>query len=36
MFAAASGSFTSFVDIDNISAQADTADVDIEVVVLAV
>ena len=36
MFAAASGSFTSFVDIDNISAQADTADVDIEIVVLAV
>jgi hypothetical protein len=36
MFANASGSFTSFVDIDNISAQADTADVDIELVVLTV
>jgi len=36
MFAAASGSFTSFVDIDNISAMADTADVDIELVVLTV
>lgn len=30
------GAFSAFVDIDNISAQADTADVDIEYVVLAV
>ena len=30
------GAFSVFVDIDNISAQADTADVDIEYVVLAV
>ena len=32
----AAGAFSAFVDIDNISAQADTADVDIEYVVLAV
>jgi hypothetical protein len=30
------GAFSAFVDIDNISAQADTADVDIEYVVLSV
>ena len=30
------GAFSAFVDIDNISAQADTADVDIEYVVLTV
>jgi hypothetical protein len=30
------GAFSAFVDIDNISAQADTADVDIEYVVFAV
>ena len=30
------GAFSAYVDIDNISAQADTADVDIEYVVLAV
>jgi len=30
------GAFSAFVDIDNISAQADTADVDIEFVVFAV
>lgn len=32
----AAGAFSAFVDIDNISAQADTADVDIEYVVLSV
>ena len=32
----AAGAFSAFVDIDNISAQADTADVDIEYVVFAV
>ena len=30
------GAFSAFVDIDNISAQADTADVDIEYIVLSV
>jgi hypothetical protein len=30
------GAFSAFVDIDNISAQADTADVDVEFVVFAV
>ncbi len=30
------GAFSAFVDIDNISAQADTADVDVEYVVFAV
>lgn len=33
---ASAGSFSAFVDIDDISAQADTADCDIEYVVLAV
>jgi hypothetical protein len=32
----AAGAFSAFVDIDNISTQADTADCDIEYVVLAV
>lgn len=32
----AAGAFSAFVDIDNISAQADTADCDIEYVVFAV
>jgi len=32
----AAGAFSAFVDIDNISAQSDTADVDIEYVVLSV
>jgi hypothetical protein len=32
----AAGAFSAFVDIDNISAQADTADVDIEYVVFSV
>ena len=32
----AAGAFSAFVDIDNISAQADTADVDVEFVVFAV
>jgi hypothetical protein len=32
----AAGAFAAFVNIDNIAAQADTADCDIEFVVLAV
>ena len=32
----AAGAFSAFVDIDNISAQADTADVDVEFCVLSV
>ena len=30
------GAFSAFVDIDEIAAQADTADIDIELVVLSV
>jgi hypothetical protein len=33
---ASAGAFSAFVDIDDISAQADTADVDVELVVFAV